>query len=122
MPSISATLGYNFITAFVWLACILIHTPMRFKLAKSIYKSYEKSFSIFFDSDDLKKKDTDEYGSLKLLVYCAYQLNKAEIIGLLILSIFTSNGNYGKIFSIFLSFNKLWKNFMKRNLKRKFSR
>lgn len=98
LPSVSAAIGFSFETAYFWLVCILIHTPFRFKIASQANKSYERSLQAAYGPDSfykLEKKDSNEYDLLRRLACLAYLLNRSEIIGLIILSIFTSNGNYG---------------------------
>lgn len=102
MPSVSAAIGYSFRTAFFWLICIMIHAPFRFKVAKLINKSYEKSIVYAYSSDNIYKmrKSDTSIDCLKQLIRLAYHSNRCEIVGLIILSTFTSNSNYGKYYNL----------------------
>lgn len=102
LPSVSATISYNPLTSFFWFALILIHTPFRFILARYLNDFYRSQFSRSLPNDFIPFSYKSEYlkfVSIRKRVFYAYQINKIEIIGLFILSMFTSNSNYGMSFA-----------------------
>ncbi|CAF0884987.1 unnamed protein product [Brachionus calyciflorus] len=97
LPSVSAAISYSPMTSIFWFLLILIHTPFRFMLAKCLNETYKKLFARKYTSMYLASSGHYEYKKylkLRKNIYFAYQINKIEIIGLFILSTFTSNANY----------------------------
>ena len=96
-PSVSAAISYNGSTMLLWALLLSVHTPFRFKLAKRTYQTYMKLFQKIYDETDILSNSNDrfsEFNQIKSLLYVTYQVNKIEIIGLLILSLFPSMTNY----------------------------
>lgn len=107
LPSVSATISYNPLTSLFWFILILIHTPFRFILAKYLHEFYKNQFSHKISEDYVpfvNKTDYLRLSSVRRRAFYAYQINKIEIIGLFILSMFTSNSNYGLIIDFFWFF------------------
>ncbi len=100
LPSVSAAIGYNFSTILIWFTLISLHTPFRFKLANQINSCYrvilEKMLTQPFE--DMSVPELIKYKRLIRCVRYSHWFNRLEIIGLLLLSVFSSNGNYGKFF------------------------
>lgn len=97
LPSVSAAIGYSFQTTVIWFLCILIHTPYRFKLAKLLNNCYKKVRGSVYTSECLLSLSVNEirrYKQTENLVKYSLWFNKLEIIGLVVLSVFSSNGNY----------------------------
>ena len=70
-------------------------------MAKRLYDGYKNILEKIRKSENSKNvdsKDGNKYFSLqKKFVFLTYQFNLVEIMGLFILSFFTSMTNYGKI-------------------------
>ena len=104
LPSVSAAIGHNAQTVFLWFFLIILHVPSRFKLAKQLNQAYNSLLAQIYTSDfvvDLKTHEMEKFRRLKYFIQSCYILNKCEIIGLVILTLFTSNTNYGNFFFIF---------------------
>lgn len=98
LPSVSATISYNPLTSFFWFALILVHTPFRLILARYLHDFYKSQLTRNLSEEFVPfsyKTEYLEYSSIRKRVYYAYQINKIEIIGLFVLSLFTSKSNYG---------------------------
>ena len=96
----SAAISYTSLTTLVWLFCIAMHTPLRLILARRVYREYKRIFFQIFEPEKLAKLTQNEvkhFVRLRRGVLLAYQFNLAEITGLLILSMFPSQTNFGKL-------------------------
>lgn len=106
LPSLSAAISYSPQTAVIWFLCILFHTPFRFLLAKRLNEAFKRLFAKVYTSEYLSTRNNQEYKeflTIRRILFFAYQFNKLEIVGLLLLSIFTSKSNFGKsTFSAFV--------------------
>ena len=100
----SAAIGYDAYTNIVWFILILTHAPFRFKLAKALNETYKTLFKSFKSSKLLTGSEENKYANFNRqlksmnIFYLSHLFNKIEIIGLIILTIFTSNSSYGKDF------------------------
>jgi len=100
LPSVSAAIGHNFWTTIIWFACISLHTPFRFKLARQLNACYRLVLGQAFTEERLAEMSVAELVKYKRLVRLAdysHWFNWLEIVGLLVLSVFSSNGNYGEL-------------------------
>jgi hypothetical protein len=91
--------------------------PFRFKLAKQLYKTYKRLFNKLYSNDEEYQLESSsnqiddhndlinmtntskrfkEFMSMKRCALIAYQVNKVELVGLFILSMYTSTSNFGK--------------------------
>jgi hypothetical protein len=98
LPSVSAAIGFNFQTSTIWFLLIFIHTPFRFIIARQLHQGYKKYISKLFESQyvlSLTRAETLKLKRLRQFVTIAYLINQLEILGLLILSTFTSSTSYG---------------------------
>lgn len=98
LPSVSAAISYSPQTSILWFFLILAHTPFRFKLAKCLNETYKKLFARIYTSEFLSTQSMEEYKNFlkfRKMMYISHLVNKIEIIGLLVLSTFTSMSNYG---------------------------
>ena len=97
----SAAISYTPQTSFIWFLCIAFHTPLRFILARRVYQSYKITFGQVFEPENLAKMSQDDvsyFARLRKFLFFAFQFNLAEVMGLLILSMFTSMTNFGNYF------------------------
>jgi hypothetical protein len=98
LPSVSAAIGNSGTTVLMWLIIILMHTPARFKLARRLNKTYKTIFAQIYTPEyiiSLKKNELKRFYRIKYFTKLSYCCNKFEIYGLIILTLFTSNSNYG---------------------------
>jgi hypothetical protein len=96
---VSAAIGYSSHTFAVWCLFIVVHCPFRFQLARSLNNTYKLLLAQIFTPNHLASLSHEEFGRfvrIRRCLYASYALNRIEIIGLLILSIFNSNFNFGK--------------------------
>lgn len=101
LPSVSAAIGYSYQTTLLWFLCISIHTPFRFRMAKGLNNIYRKLLAEIYNEEFLIGQSLQElrkFKRLERLTKYSYWFNCLEIIGLLILSVFTSNTDYSKLF------------------------
>ena len=101
LPSVSSAITFSFQTNVIWLFCIVFHTPFRYKLARCVNQFYGKIFSEIYSSDYLIELSIDKirkYKHIKRVTSISYYLNMLEIFGLLVLTLFPSNGNFGNLF------------------------
>ncbi len=109
LPSVSAAISYTPFTSFVWFVCIALHTPLRFILARRVYQTYKRIFAGVFEPENLARmsqEDVKYFALLRKLSFLAFQFNLAEVMGLLILSIFTSMTNFGNFVIFIFIFQK----------------
>ena len=101
MPSVSAAIGYDGFTNIIWFLFIIAHAPFRFKIAKTLNETYKALFKSFKNNSKLLTDNEQKYSNSQLkymkIFYFSHLFNKIEIIGLLILTIFSSNTSYGNI-------------------------
>lgn len=97
LPSVSAAIGYSAQTTVIWFLCIALHTPFRVQLAKIINNLYKKMLSQIYDADfllGLSLQELRQFKKIERYTKISYWFNIIEIIGLLVLSIFSSSGDY----------------------------
>ena len=102
LPSVSAAISYDGFTNIVWFIFILTHAPFRFKLAKTLHETYKTLFKSIKTSNLLiNNEEATKYSNFNRqlnsmrIFYFSHLFNKIEIIGLIMLTIFTSNSSYG---------------------------
>ena len=100
MPSVSSAISYSSHTVAVWCLLIVVHCPFRFQLARRLNDTYKLLLAQIFTPTylvTLTHAEFAEFVRLRRCLYASYALNRLEIVGLLTLSIFNSNLNYGTL-------------------------
>lgn len=110
LPSVSSAISFDGRTTLFWLLCILLHSPFRFMLAKRLNFAYKNYFAKIYKAEYLANLNFADYKSvlrMRNFTYFSLQVNRIEIAGLIILSLFPSHGIFGKIIYFFLSLFKI---------------